>query len=191
MFTVLNGQYSKGWKLLSKKEELLLNAAKIIYEEGIQQLTISYLAEKSNLTKGGILYHFSNKDNLLLQMNKMAINKFEKMIEHFKGQLTGKSLFTRAYAYATLEFFKHPEDALLPAVFISSLENDASFQLWKEVSKRWEHRFQNDSGNSQQNLTLRLLCDGIWFAILYGADEPFNDETKALVLKYCEQLSER
>lgn len=167
-----------------------MNTAKIIYEEGIQQLTISYLAEKSNLTKGGVLYHFNNKENLLLQMNKMAIDKFEKTLEHFKKQLTGKSLFTRAYAYATLEFFKRPEDALLPAVFISSLENDVSFQLWQEVSKKWERRFQEDSGDRQQNLTLRLLCDGIWFAILYGADEPFNEETKNLVLKYCKQLGE-
>ena len=47
--------------MLSKKEELLTNAAKIINEEGIQKLTMQYLAEKSGITKGGVLYHFEIK----------------------------------------------------------------------------------------------------------------------------------
>src|SRR5690625_1077765 len=62
---------------MSKKEQLLLNAAKIIFEEGIQKLTIDYLAERSNITKAGVFYHFDDKASLLLQMNEMAITHFE------------------------------------------------------------------------------------------------------------------
>lgn len=40
---------------MTKKEELLTNAAKIIYEKGIQKLTIDYLAKVSNLTKDGVV----------------------------------------------------------------------------------------------------------------------------------------
>jgi len=46
---------------MNKKEELLINAAQIIYEEGIQKLTIDYLAKITNITKGGVLYHFEVK----------------------------------------------------------------------------------------------------------------------------------
>src|SRR5699024_5137314 len=143
---------------MNKKEELLIHAAQIIYEEGMHKLTFNHLARKSNITKGGVLYHFESKSNLLHQMNEMAVKKFEDILDCYTSKLTGPSLFTRAYAYATLELFENPETALLPAVFISSLEDKTSFEVWKNVSKDWECRFLNDSGNYIENLKLKLIC---------------------------------
>src|SRR5699024_2846361 len=140
---------------MNKKEQLLINAAKIIYEEGIQKLTMDYLAKTADITKGGVLYHFENKADLLLQMNEMAIQKYEDTLNHYLSQLSGSSLFTRAYAYATLDFFKNPETALLPAVFITSLEDEGNFALWKRTSAKWEEQFQLDSGDPTENLKLR------------------------------------
>lgn len=175
--------------IVNKKEELLVNAAKIIYEQGIQKLTIDYLAKRSNITKAGVLYHFENKANLLLEMNEMAIQRFENILERYLSKLTGTAIFTRAYAYATLEFFRKPETALLPAVFISSLEDENSFKLWKKTSAHWEQKFKKDSGNPNENLKLQLICDGIWFSILYGSNESLNKQIESLVLSYCDSLA--
>src|SRR5699024_8271819 len=120
--------------MLNKNEELLTNAAKIIYEEGIQKLTIDYLVKKSNVTTARVHYHVASNRNLLLQMNEIAIKQFENAWSHYRSQLSGDSLFTRAYAFATLDFLKNPETALLPAVFISSLEDEKSYKLWQETS---------------------------------------------------------
>lgn len=174
---------------MNKKEELLTKAAKIIYEEGIQKLTIDYLAQKSNITKGGVLYHFENKQNLLLQMNKMAIKKFEDILNHYISNLSGPALFTRAYAYATLDFFNKPETALLPAVFISSLEDEKSFELWAKTSKDWAKKFKSDGGDPNENLKLQLICDGIWFSMLYATDDLLDEQIETLVLNYCESLA--
>lgn len=173
---------------MDKKEELLINAAKIVYEEGIQKLTMDYLAQKSDITKGGVLYHFENKGNLLLEMNKMAVNKFEQLLHHYLEKLTGTALFTRAYAYATVDYFKNPTTALLPAVFISSLEDETCYQLWEETSKEWDQSFQEDSGDAYNNLKLRLICDGIWFSILYATDDALDEKIETVVLKSCESL---
>lgn len=173
---------------MSKKNELLTNAANIIYEEGIQKLTIEYVAEKSNLTKGGVLYHFDTKANLLYEMNKMAIHKFESLWETYRSQLSGSAVFTRSYALATLDFFNNREKALLPAVFISSLEDERSFMFWKETSNKWEQLFQQDSGNPSSNLTLRLMCDGIWFSILYATSPTIDEEMAAVVVRVCQSL---
>lgn len=173
---------------MNRKEELLINAAKIIQEEGIQKLTIAYLAKKSKITKAGVLYHFDNKENLLLQMNKQAIEMFEQTLHHYTSRLSGASRFTRAYAYTTLDFFKSPETTLLPAVLTSSLEYDESYQLWEETLTNWEKKFQTDSGHPEKNLQLRLICDGIWFSILYGPKDSFDPTIETLVLNYCEAL---
>lgn len=173
---------------MNKKEELLMNTAKIIYEEGIQKLTMAYLAQVSGITKGGVLYHFESKRNLLLQMNEMAIKKFEDRLEYHLMQLSGDSLFTRAYAFSTLDFLQDPASALLPAVFISSLEDQASYKLWEETSLKWEAKFKNDSGDTQKNLELRLMCDGIWFSIMYTPNNSLNKQMAEVVLNYCQSL---
>lgn len=176
---------------MSKKEELLMNAAKIIYDEGIQKLTMDYLAKKSGITKGGVLYHFDNKANLLLQMSNMALTNFEETWYEYAENLTGDGIFTRAYAYATLDFFKHPETALLPAVFITSLEDEESLTAWRKTSAHWEVQFQKDTGDASENLALRLICDGIWFMILYGSEPSLKASIEKLVLEHCKQIEER
>ncbi len=81
---------------MDKKEEILINTAMIICEEGIHKLTIEHVANKSNITKGGVLYHFHSKTNLLLQMNTLAIDKFESKLKYYQSKLTGHSIFTRS-----------------------------------------------------------------------------------------------
>jgi len=173
---------------MSKREELLTNAAKIIYEEGIQKLTMDYLAQRTNITKGGVLYHFESKGNLLLQMNKMVIKKFEQTLKKYVEKLSGRAVFTRAYAYATLDFLNNPEEALLPAVYISSLEDKASYELWENTSANWETKFREDSGDPNENVKLQLMCDGIWMSILYGADDSLNKQMATVVKDFCEAL---
>lgn len=177
--------------ILNKKEELLMNAAKIIHEEGIQKLTMAYLASQSGITKGGVLYHFDNKANLLQQMSNMALQNFENRWHDYAKTLEGDGIFTRAYAYATLDFFRDPETALLPAVFITSLEDQASLSAWKKTSAHWETQFQQDTGDADANLSLRLICDGIWFMILYGSSSALNEQIEVLVLEHCKQIEKR
>lgn len=174
--------------MLSKKEQILLNAAKIIYEEGIQQLTLDYLAEISNITKGGVLYHFQNKENLLVKMNEMIIDLFDQKIEEHKNTLTGVAKFTRAYAYATLDYVNKPETALLPAVLITSPENDACANLWQEASQRWDQLVALDSGAQEKNVQLKFLCDGIWFSLMYNEKSPLNKYMEKLIKNMCSEL---
>lgn len=173
---------------MGKKEELLINVAKIINEEGMQKLTIEHVANKSGLTKGGVLYHFESKEQLILKMNEMAIAQHEANIAHFKKQLTGAYQFTRAYAMATLEVLNKPEDVLLPAVFISSQENKKSEQLWVRISEKWNESFHEDEGDLSKILELRMICDGVWFSMMYQHGEDLKEEMKEIIERSCERL---
>lgn len=174
--------------MLSKKEELLTNVAKIINEEGIQKLTMQYLAEKSGITKGGVLYHFDSKEILLLNMNKMVIEQFEGKINKYKSKLSGAYQFTRAYALATIDYLDDTENVLLPSVFISSLEDGKSKELWESVSEHWIKLFDQDKGNPDKILELRLICDGIWFSIMYSYVDIFKERMEKIVLHYCDLM---
>lgn len=173
---------------MEKKEELLITAAEIIWHEGIQKLTIDYLAKKTQLTKGGVLYHFSNKANLIKQMNLLAIERFEEKLNFYKGQLNGKYIFTRAYAMATIDFLKGKETILMPAVFISSIEEKSSHQLWEDTSAKWEQSFCDDTGDPMKILQLRLMCDGIWFSTMYHVGQDVKSNMEKLIIQHCESM---
>lgn len=173
---------------MTKKEDILRNVAKIIHEEGIQKLTIDYVAHKSDITKGGVLYHFKSKGQLILKMNEMVIEQYEKSIQQFQDQLTGAYQFTRAYAYATLDMLNNPDDVLLPAVFISSQESGKSKQLWMQVSKKWDEQFQKDKGDAYKMTELRMICDGVWFSMMYQYGDRRKEEMKQIIERHCDAL---
>ena len=171
---------------MSKKQLLLRTAAQIIQTEGIQQLSMEHLAKRAGITKGGVLYHFESKANLLQQMNRMALDEFENRIVHHQTGLDGPYPFTRAYALATLDY--SDGDADLIAVFISSQE-DSSGQLWNDAAKRWDEQFAADGPDADRVLELRLLCDGFWFALTYGYSAAFKERAMRIIQSKCDELT--
>lgn len=173
---------------MEKKEEILINVAKIISEGGMQRLTIDAVADQSNLTKGGVLYHFDSKEQLLLKMNEYVIKQYNAKINHFLSKLSGAYQFTRAYAMATLDMLDSSEDVLLPAVFITSQENEKSKQVWDRVSNEWSELFQADQGDVRKITELRMICDGVWFSMMYQYGIDLKEEIRAIIQHHCDAL---
>ncbi|WP_214825687.1 TetR/AcrR family transcriptional regulator [Exiguobacterium algae] len=170
---------------MNNKQRLLHLAAEMIREDGISQLSLERLATRAGMTKAGVLYHFTNKANLLRQMNALALDTFERRIdEHLTD---GPYPFTRAYAEATLRDVDR-EDTDLIAVFISSQEDPESEALWQDAYQTWDQQFKADGPDQDAILKLRLLCDGFWFAVLYGYSASFKDRAAKLIREACEEL---
>jgi len=174
---------------MSKKEELLLMAAEIIQNEGIQALSMDYLAQKADITKGGVLYHFESKGNLLLKMNQMVIDNFDEKVEKHQRGMTGNYQFTRAYALATLDYLNQDQQSFLPAVFIVSYADEDSLDLWQHFSGQWNDSFLADMGDRAKIMKLRLLADGIWFHVLYYRDDVNKREIEKVIHEECRILS--
>lgn len=174
---------------MSKKIQILLNTAQIIAEEGIQKLTMDYVAKKSNITKGGVLYHFDSKDTLLIKMNEYVIKQFNDLLKKHLAKLSGSYQYTRAYGLATIEYMEN-NDARLPAVFISSLENKACATLWERTLQEWEQPFEDDIGDPTLMLEFRILCDGLWFSLMYHDVNNVLDDKKHLLLDKIQQMKE-
>lgn len=174
---------------MDKKQELLINAAKIIHEDGVQNFTMEALAKKSNITKGGVLYHFKSKSDLLLRMNEFVIEQFEMKMNHYVEQLHGSYVFTRAYGHATIDYIQNEQNILLPAVFITSLEDKSCKALWDQTLHKWNKAFDTDKGNKQSILTFRLICDGVWFSITYDFTPSSIQQVTKLLQYECEKLT--
>lgn len=62
----------------TKKEQIFEAAARTILKEGLSQLTLQHVAEHAHMTKAGLLYHFSSKEELIQKMNEHAIVCFRQ-----------------------------------------------------------------------------------------------------------------
>src|SRR5690625_1938837 len=146
---------------------------------------MDYLAKKSGINKCGDLYHFNSRDKLILEINEIVISIYGENITHNRSQLSVSYLFTRAYALLTLYFLNNTENILHPAVFISSHEDQKSQQLWQSVIAKWDQAFDHDQGDPDKILELRMICDGIWFSIMYNYENNLKERMEQIVQHYC------
>src|SRR5690625_2369378 len=87
-----------------KKKSILIAAADIVKEEGVAKLTLEAVAKKDGLSKGGLLYHYSNKEALIKGMvQDWTYNYFNSIETLIKNNTKSKvSSWTDAYIKATL-----------------------------------------------------------------------------------------
>lgn len=67
---------------VSKKEEILNAAQRIIVKYGVGQLSFDRIVKEAGVAKGTLIYHFKNKDNLLLEIVKNYVAHLDEQLNH-------------------------------------------------------------------------------------------------------------
>jgi AcrR family transcriptional regulator len=162
----------------SARTGIIKTAIELILEEGVEALTYERLAERAGLTKGGILYHFPNREEL-----NGAIRDYVR--QHY--------LAARQEATAVLP--PAPTRAL-KGWAIASLHNRSRFDavsaklmtsgLWDSEEGRAHHveRFGaiSDGIGFDRAAVVYLAVEGLWFLELAGFSPFTPQERKRLVL---------
>lgn len=149
----INTQRAKG---VETRQLILSTAMKIASTHGIQGITIGELAKTIGMSKSGLFAHFENKDNLQLEILKMASDHFvEKVLKPAfskpKGLPRIRSLFENWMEYLN-------DDKYLPggSIFIA-----ASFELDDRpgLLKDFVQKSQNDLIlNIEKSVQIAMDC---------------------------------
>lgn len=142
------------------KRDALLDAAEtVLLENGTQALTLSAVAERAGVSKGGLLYHFPNKETLITCLVSRVIAEFDELVMSF--DTGGPNSYTRAYVEATFAIIAAPGGSRTgrrwAAITAAATTPELSAPL-REALKRWHHR-EDDSLNGQ---VVRLAAEGLW-----------------------------
>ncbi len=79
--------------------ELLLNAAEaVVLSVGAGNLTFDAVARQAGVSKGGVLYAFATKDELIDAMLRRVMANYDRIVEEFLA-MRGDSPETRIHAY--------------------------------------------------------------------------------------------
>jgi AcrR family transcriptional regulator len=155
----------------SATRESLLNAAgEVVLRSGADSLTLEAVAKEAGVSKGGLLYHFPNKEALLTSMVANLIAKFEQLLElelTREGDLTAKGAWLRAYIRAGDLFDR--QNAAIQSGLLAAVAKDSKFlQPYQEASIRWDQQACNCGVAPLKAGVILLAADGLSWNQLLG-----------------------
>lgn len=144
-------------------------ASKVILDKGAESLTLEAVAQEAGLSKGGLLYHFPTKRNLIEGMIARLIARVDAALE--EELLKSDGDYVTAYIRASLR--ADPERGKISNALVAATANDPD--LIKPLQARF---FKMQSAIAAAAISpeigsiIRLALDGLWMADLFGFAPP-------------------
>ena len=147
-------------------------AARIISEQGPNAVTIQAVADAAGVTKGGLLHHFRDKNQLSEAVTRYYIAQMDTELDKLMTQDSVEyGRFTRAYINAILPDIASDQNEQWMPLVIYSLTDPALKSMWNEWMNE-KQKLHYDTDSDQILRVLRYPADGIWFENLLGAGDP-------------------
>jgi AcrR family transcriptional regulator len=157
---------------------LLEAAGAVIRRDGAQSLTLDAVAAQAGVSKGGLLYHFGSKRELLDGLVERWLDEFQRDIDEAGGT------FPIGYVRAS-DGAKAEEAGLLAAL----IADPAVLTTVRERYATWQDRVVTEGGDPVEATVARLAADGLWLADLLGIAPPQGElrmRVLARLLELCD-----
>ena len=157
------------------RETLLRAATQVILDKGVEALTLDAVAQQAGVSKGGLLYHFPNKNALVVGLGEQLIQEFEVALqaEYDQDDAPGTpGQWTRAYVRSTLRM---SGQTLALVARLTSLIVEMPPELMTSAEayeQRCRQRIENDGLDPTQATIIQLAIDGLWFSELFQLGAP-------------------
>jgi AcrR family transcriptional regulator len=165
----------------------LLDAAARLLMRDPSKLTLDAVAQEAGVSKGGLLYHFSSKNQLLDAVVDRWEAGFEEEIEQVAEP--GPGGWTRAYVNVTAKDFDDPKTRGIDSGIIAALALHP--ERLETVRARYaakQERVQADGIDAVDATIVRLATDGLWFSELLDLGPP-RGKLRAAVLERLRALA--
>lgn len=152
----------------------ILDAAnRIVQEHGVERLTLELTAQEAGISKGGLLYHFPNKEALIKGMIQYYLEQFTQDFNAAaeQGGSGTPGRWTRSYLYTT-----YNEDQRTPRMSSGLLAavatNPALLSPMQQTFAEWVRLLEQDGIDPTKAMIVRLAVDGLWMVELFGLAPP-------------------
>lgn len=166
------------------REKLLQAAAQVIIERGVEALTLDAVAQQADVSKGGLLYHFPNKNALIVNVGQQQIQNFESALQHEFEQDDAPGTpgqWTRAYVRSTERTSK---ESLALIARLSSILVEMPSELLQSVDayeQRCHERLESDGLDPVQATIIQMAIDGLWFSEAFQMGVPSEERRTQVV----------
>lgn len=150
----------------------------MIRRDGAQALTLDAVAAQAGVSKGGLLYHFKSKRELLDGLVLRWLDEFQDDID------AAGAGFLEGYVRAS-DGAKAEESGLLAAL----VADPDVLAVVRERYATWQDRVVREGGDPVEATVARLAADGLWLADLLGMAPPqgaLRKQVLARLLELCD-----
>jgi AcrR family transcriptional regulator len=145
------------------RNRLLDAAGTVVHRDGAQALTLDAVAKEAAVSKGGLLYHFKSKNDLVAAMVDRWLADFGAEMDESDAD------FVRGYIKAST-----PDEHELG--MLAALVADPSLLgAVREQYGIWQDRVARESRDPVDATVARLAADGLWLAELLGMGPPTGE----------------
>ncbi len=170
------------------RERILAAACEVVRERGTAAMTLDAVAEAARISKGGLLYHFGSKDELLTAMVGRLIHDYDEAERTERASdpnPVGRS--ARAYVRAGTRTL-HDSDVWL-ALVAALGEGPSTIEPWREHCAGWSTLDRREGVDPVEAVVARLAADGLWLADVLGV-QAFDPRLRGKVLARLQELTE-
>ncbi|WP_046178124.1 TetR/AcrR family transcriptional regulator [Domibacillus tundrae] len=178
-------------RALLTREKILIKARELVAREGVTHLTIEKVAKEAEISKGGLLYHFSSKEALIQAMIDDMLKRSNQEIEEklLSDDTADSSQWFQAFIHTTFDEFGR-KDLISPGLLSILLANPELIETWRNTYDGWTENIEKESDNLIIATIVRLACEGLWFTDMLGFS-PVEGASRQQVLETLLDLSKR
>jgi AcrR family transcriptional regulator len=173
---------TKKSKVRSETRNALLQAAnQVILDKSVEALTLDAVAHQAGVSKGGLLYHFPNKDTLIAGLIEQLVLDFETSLqeEFDRDRDPGTpGQWVRAYVRATVR--SHQQSlGLIASLSTVVAKNPELLRPVEIYEQRWRQKLETSGIDPVRATIIQLAIDGLWFAETFRLgtlDEPLRTQ---------------
>lgn len=166
-------------KSAKTRESLRQAAERIVQRHGVGSLTLERVAEEAGVSKGGLLYHFSTKQDLLATLLGDALADADARLNEL-AEPGGPGSFATAY----LDYVRDGEHTgpAASGILAAAALDDGELGPAQAQFERWQNRLRHADGiDPDVALLARIVGDGLWLIDLFGLAPPSDGERQAVL----------
>jgi len=154
------------------KKHILEAANRVIQRDGVSKLTLEIVAAEASVSKVGLLYHFPNKNALIMGMIDYFLGNFEGILDQSKTDDPREWL--RGYVRSTFDM-TNSQLADSRALIAAVANQPELLTRVREKYADWQARAEASGIDPALATVIRLAADGLWFTELLGINVISDD----------------
>jgi AcrR family transcriptional regulator len=159
----------------TRRDEILDAVARVIHRDGAAAVTLDAVAAEAGVSKGGLLYHFPAKDDLVRGLVDRMVGRFDARVAH--ALAGGQRSYLEAYVVASID----DDDVATAAALVAAVALSPSLlDPLRARYAEWSRDLAASGVDPTTVLLTRLALDGLWFADVLALDPPTPAARQAL-----------
>lgn len=170
---------------MNTKQQILEAANQLIEREGVSALTLEAVAAAAGISKGGLLYHFPNKDALIEGMVNHLIESFDERLKRHQGFAD----WLRAYVKLTLADMSVLSQAQF-SIIAAIANNPDLVQPVQDQTTGWQQHIERTANDPVLATIVRLATDGLWYSEMLGIKQVSDEMKQAIEARLLEMIDD-